>query len=238
MDPRNLAAILAGIFLQAGSLGQTPGADSQRTNSVSKSREHLSTTIINPETREFKPGDMFIYGIKEDPGKNMVNGVSLDNTAPVKVNDAGEVIFPVSYGSKLYVKVNIKGMKLEDIRRKVKSLLDEDYYNDATVMLEFTQANRSREVQDIQVQIYGEMQGVVMLRENEVKRVSDAILSVSRNQFADLRRVRLHRIDPDTGKEEIKTINVEKILRDGDRSTDEILQDGDRIEVRPKVFNF
>jgi hypothetical protein len=44
---------------------------------VSKSREHLSTTIINPETREFKPGDMFIYGIKEDPGKNMVNGVSL-----------------------------------------------------------------------------------------------------------------------------------------------------------------
>jgi hypothetical protein len=82
------------------------------------------------------------------------------------------------------------------------------------------------------------MQGVVYLRENEVKRVSDAILSLSRSPFADLRRVRLHRIDSDTGKEEIKTINVDKILREGDRSADEVLQDGDRIEVRPKTFNF
>jgi uncharacterized ubiquitin-like protein YukD len=48
----------------------------------------------------------------------------------------------------------------------------------------------------------------------------------------------LHRIDPTTGKEEIKTINVDKILREGDRSIDEILQDGDRIEVRPKTFQF
>jgi protein involved in polysaccharide export with SLBB domain len=232
MDLRNLILFVVCISLQALALGQAPVSDSQRTNSASKTREYLSTTIINPDTREFKPGDSFLFSIKEDPTKG---GGGIQT---IKVNDAGDAIFPVSFSSKLYVKVNVKSMKLEDIRQKVKSLLDEDYYNDATVFVEFTQANRSRVEQDLQVQIYGEMQGVVYLRENEVKRVSDAILSLSRSPFADLRRVRLHRIDSDTGKEEIKTINVDKILREGDRSADEVLQDGDRIEVRPKTFNF
>jgi len=233
MNSRNLALGTIFITLLSASQGESPESDIQRTNSVLKNREYLSTTIINPGTREFKPGDSFVYSIKEDPVKKGDSGIMT-----IRVNDAGDAIFPVSVGSKIYVKVNVRSMKLDAIRQKVKSLLDEDYYNDATVLLEFTTANRSREGQEIQVQIYGEMQGVVFLRENEIKRVSDAILTLSRTPFADLRRVRLHRIDPDTGREEIKTVNVDKILRDGDRSADEILQDGDRIEVRPKVFNF
>jgi hypothetical protein len=233
MNSRNLALGTIFITLLSASQGESPESDIQRTNSVLKNREYLSTTIINPGTREFKPGDSFVYSIKEDPIKKGDSGIMT-----IRVNDAGDAIFPVSVGSKIYVKVNVRSMKLDAIRQKVKSLLDEDYYNDATVLLEFTTANRSREGQEIQVQIYGEMQGVVFLRENEIKRVSDAILTLSRTPFADLRRVRLHRIDPDTGREEIKTVNVDKILRDGDRSADEILQDGDRIEVRPKVFNF
>jgi hypothetical protein len=216
------------------SLGQVSIPEPRRTNSVTKTKEYLSTTILNAETREFKPGDSFLYAVKEDPTK----GGQASQT--VRVSDAGEAIFPVSFGSRLYVKVDVRSMKLGDIRQKVKSLLDEDYYNDATVFLEFTQANRSSMEQEIspQVQIYGEMQGVVILRENEVKRISDAILGLNRSPYADLRRVRLHRIDPTTGKEEIRMINVDRILREGDRSIDEILQDGDRIEIRPKTFQF
>jgi hypothetical protein len=234
METRNAIIVVALLSLQGLASGQEAIPETRRTNSVPKVREYLSTTILNAETREFKPGDSFLYAIKEDPTKG---GQSIQT---VRVSDAGEAIFPVSAGSKLYVKVDVRSMKLGDIRQKVKSLLDEDYYNDATVFLEFTQANRSPTEQDIapQVQVYGEMQGVVVLRENEVKRISDAILSLNRSTYADLRRVRLHRIDPNTGKEEIKTINVDRILREGDRSNDEILQDGDRIEVRPKVFNF
>jgi len=234
MEKRNIFVVATCLALQYISLGQVQSTEARRTNSVSKVKEYLSTTILNAETREFKPGDSFLYAIKEDPTKG---GQAIQT---VRVSDAGEAIFPVSYGSKLYVKVDVRSMKLGDIRQKVKTLLDEDYYNDATVFLEFTQANRSPTEQEIapQVQIYGEMQGVVTLRENEVKRVSDAILGLNRSPFADLRRVRLHRIDPNTGKEEIKTINVDKILREGDRSIDEPLQDGDRIEVRPKTFNF
>lgn len=223
---------LVGLLLVFKALGQAPAVEIQRTNSILKPREYLSTTIINAETREFKPGDVFIYGVKEDPFPKGGGGMSR-----VTVNDAGEAIFPVSFESKLYVKVDVRSMKLGEIRQKVKQLLDADYYNDSTVLLEFTVANRSR-LEDAQIQVYGEMQGVVFLRENETRRVSDAILSISRTPFADLRRVRLHRIDPNTGKDEIQTINVDKILKDGDRSADVVLQDGDRIEVRPKTFNF
>jgi hypothetical protein len=234
MDSRSVLPVLACLLAQIVSLGQISTPEPRRTNSVTKTKEYLSTTILNAETREFKPGDSFLYAVKEDPTKG---GQAIHT---VRVSDAGEAIFPVSFGSKLYVKVDVRSMKLGDIRQKVKSLLDEDYYNDSTVLLEFTQANRSPTEQEIspQVQIYGEMQGVVVLRENEVKRISDAMLSLNRSPYADLRRVRLHRIDPTTGKEEIKTINVDKILREGDRSIDEILQDGDRIEVRPKTFQF
>jgi len=234
MDSKSVSLVVASLLAQIVSLGQVSTPEPRRTNSVTKTKEYLSTTILNAETREFKPGDSFLYAVKEDPTKG---GQAIQT---VRISDAGEAIFPVSLGSRLYVKVDVRSMKLGDIRQKVKNLLDEDYYNDATVFLEFTQANRSSMEQEIspQVQIYGEMQGVVILRENEVKRISDAILSLNRSPYADLRRVRLHRIDPTTGKEEIKTINVDKILREGDRSIDEILQDGDRIEIRPKTFQF
>jgi len=214
--------------------GPTSTADLKRTNATSKPKEYLSTTAINAETREFKPGDSFIYAIKEDPAKG---GGGIHT---IKVNDAGEAIFPVSFETKLYVKVDVTAFTLGEIRKKIKDLLDEEYYNDATVLLEFVGANRTPRELEVapQVQIYGEMQGTVTLREDEEKRISDAILSLSRTPFADLRRVRLHRVDPISGNKETRIVNVDKILREGDRSGDEILQNGDRIEVRPKTFNF
>jgi len=226
--------LLLWFFSLLAAKGQTSTDDLKRTNSAAKPREYLSTTAINAETREFKPGDSFFYAIKEDPAKGG-KGVHT-----IKVNDAGEAIFPVSYDTKLYVKVDVTALTLGEIRKKVKTLLDEEYYNDSTVLLEFVGANRAPTEFEVipQVQVYGEMQGSITLRENEVKRISDAILSLNRTPFADLRRVRLHRVDPVSGKKETKIVNVDKILREGDRSGDEILQDGDRIEIRPKTFNF
>lgn len=234
MKTRCVVLLFAFLAPHFANFGQSTALDFRRTNSAAKPRESLTTTILDAETREFKPGDSFLYAIKEDPTKG---GQAIQT---IRVSDAGEAIFPVSYGSKLYVKVDVRSMKLADIRQRVKSLLDEDYYNNATVFLEFTQANRAPTEQEIapQVQIYGEMQGVVILKENEIKRVSDAMLSLARSPFADFRRIRLHRVNPETGKEEIKVINVDKVLREGDRTIDEILKDGDRIEVRPKTFNF
>ncbi len=207
-------------------LSPTPGTAGRPT------REYLSTTALDAETREFKPGDVFQFVIEQDPAPEKV-GVA------VRVSDAGEALFPVSIGSATYVKVDVRSKKLADIRREVKTRLDADYYNDATVRMEFMVANRTTSPDSLpRVQVYGEMQGTVALPEGEVKRISDAIIGLPRTQFANLRRVRLHRVNPATGKTEIKEINVDKILREGDRTNDEILQDGDRIEVRPKSVNF
>ncbi len=158
----------------------------------------------------------------------------------VRVSDGGEAIFPVTQGNPLYVKVSVRGKKIGDLRREVKQLLDADYYENATVRLELTAINRTGAGMEGfgKVMVYGEMQGVVQLPEGEPKHISDAIISLGKSQFANLKAVRLHRLDPATGKTEIKVINVDKILRDGDRSNDIVLQDGDRIEVRPRTFNF
>lgn len=229
-----LAILLAGLALAQG-VGQTTdtagGAAAGSTNKIAK--EYLSSTALDAESREFKPGDAFQYVIDEDPAPEK-------SPVAVRVSDAGEAMFPVSTGSTLYVKVDVRSKKLADIRKLVKEQLDAEYYNDATVRIEFVQANRTPTASETQrrVQVYGEMQATVPLPEGEETRISDVIISLPRTQFADLKRVRLHRLDPVTGKTEIKIINVDKILKDGDRSADIVLQDGDRIEVRPRTFNF
>ncbi len=226
-----LTAFLVGRILGQSSPGTATPSVAVSTNKVAK--ESLSSTALDAETRDFKPGDTFQFVVEQDPAPEKV-------PVAVRVSDAGEALFPVSSGSTLYVKVDVRSKKLQDIRRLVKEMLDSEYYNDSTVRIEFMVANRTPNASDSlrRVQVYGEMQGTVPLPEGEVKRISDAIIGLPRSQFADLKRVRLHRVDPTTGKTEIKIINVEKILRDGDRATDEILQDGDRIEVRPRTFNF
>lgn len=226
--------LLAGLALAQG-LGQTAETDSvapaASTNKVAK--EYLSSTALDAETREFKPGDAFQYVVDQDPAPEK-------SPVAVRVSDAGEAMFPVSTGSTLYVKVDVRSKRLADIRKLVKEQLDAEYYNDATVRIEFVQANRTPSASETlrRVQVYGEMQGTIPLPEGEVKRISDAIIGLPRSQFADLRRVRLHRVDPVTGKTDIKVINVDKILKDGDRTADIVLEDGDRIEVRPRTFNF
>jgi hypothetical protein len=219
-------------FLAWGSVhAQAPADTASTTNRAAK--EYLSSTALDAESREFKPGDTFQYVVEQDPAPDK-------SPVAVRVSDAGEAIFPVSSSSTLYVKVDVRNLKLAEIRKKVKELLDAEYYNDATVRLEFTLANRTPSANEnlARVQVYGEMQGTVPLPEGETKRISDALIGLPRSQFADFKRVRLHRIDPITGKTEIKVINVDKILKDGDRTNDEILKDGDRIEVRPRTFNF
>ena len=183
------------------------------------------------------PGDTLNYVIDEDPAH--ASGRA-GGAMQVQVSDGGEALFLVTQGNPLYVKVSVRGKKLGDLRREVKQLLDADYYDNATVRLELTSINRvGAGMEGVgKVMVYGEMQGIVQLPDGETKHISDAMISLGQNKFANLKAVRLHRVDPATGKTEITVINVDKILRDGDRTADVVLRDGDRIEVRPRTFNF
>jgi protein involved in polysaccharide export with SLBB domain len=223
---------LLGATLARAQTGTPTSAPPAATNATS-AKEYLSSTAVDAENRDLKPGDVFQFVIEEDPGRSV-------SPMSVKVSDGGEAMFPVSQSGPQYVKVNVRGKKLADLRREVKDLLDADYYEHCTVRLDLNQINRAGASTEGlgKVVVYGELQGVVQLPENKALRISDAIISVGNNKFANLSKVRLHRQDATSGKEEIKLVNVDKILREGDRTDDIVLQDGDRIEVRPRTFNF
>jgi hypothetical protein len=83
----------------------------------------------------------------------------------------------------------------------------------------------------IRIAIYGVMTGVVEVKYGEKLTVSDAILRCGRSESADLRRVVVHRQKADKTNAFIR-VDVDRILKLGDRSGDLELQRGDRIEVR------
>jgi protein involved in polysaccharide export with SLBB domain len=202
------------------------------TNDSSKlAKEYLSTTTIDPETRELKPHDVLRFQIDQDPPVP-IGG----EPTRVSVSDGGEAMFPVSRHGNSYVKVAVAGKKLADLRKEVKILLDTDYYNDCSVQLDLEQVNRNGSFGDSfgSVTIYGELSGVIPIPDNKPLMLSDAILKAGKNDFADLKRVRIHRVDPQTKRDIVTTVNVTKILKEGNRDEDQQLKDGDRIEVREK----
>ena len=78
------------------------------------------------------------------------------------------------------------------------------------------------------------MTGVVAIAEGETLTISEAVLRVGHSDYADLRKVKIHRLDKETGKEKMIVVDVDKILKKGDRSADAPLQGGDRVEVKEK----
>lgn len=241
-----LTLVVAGALLARGADAAAPaapvvasskpasgGASAEGTNSTGKpAKEYLSTTVVDPEARELKPRDGFRFSIDEDP-PSALGGGSLDSM--VFVSDGGEAMFPVSRSSSVYVKVNVAGRKIAEVRKELKERLDQDYYKNSTIHLDLVQVNRGGAVdQTARVTFYGEMTGAVAINEGEQLTISEAVLRVGRSEFADLRKVKIHRLDKETGRDNIIVVDVEKILKKGDRRDDKVLQAGDRVEVREK----
>ena len=86
------------------------------------------------------------------------------------------------------------------------------------------------------VMFYGAVRGnFLQLGLGEQKTLFEGVYQVGVSEFSNLKKVKLNRVDPVSGKTEIKIINVEKV-KQGDRSEDILLQDGDRIEVPEKTI--
>lgn len=206
------------------------------TNGMSsgKGKEYLSTTVVDPEARELKPRDGFRFSVDEDPPP-VGGGVGSDTA--VFISDGGEAMFPVSRTGTPYVKLSVAGKKIADIRKELKEKLDSEFYKDCTIHLDLVQVNRGAASVDqtSRVTFYGEMTGVVAITEGETLTISEAVLRVGRSEYADLRKVKIHRLDKETGREKVMpVVDVDKILKKGDRSGDIPLQGGDRVEVKEK----
>lgn len=185
--------------------------------------------LMATATSDYKlgPQDKLTFQIEEDPVK----------TGPIEtitVSALGDIQLPVSRGYDERIIVLAKGRTLKEIETEIKTKLEADFYKRATVHLRLV--DQSRRVG--QVLFYGMVRGTVELFPSEQKMLSAAIIQLGYNEFADLKKVKVHRIDPVTKESKTITVDVKEILKTNDRSKDVILQDGDRVEVLERGFVF
>lgn len=213
-------------------------------------KEPQSTTVIDAENRELKPHDVLGFLIDQDPSVVEAlrggNGGSGD-AETVFVTDAGEAMFRVTRMSPISVKLSVAGKKLVGVRKELKAMLDAEYYQDCSFRLDLQAVDRSSAMLEssgsARVVLYGNggLSGTFPIIEGRKLMLSDVIISAggkSGNEYANLKKVKIRRVDPATNKETVIEANVTNIIEKGDRNADIELKDGDRVEVPARSILF
>ena len=171
--------------------------------------------------------DTLLFRVKEDP----VRGGEAE---PLRVNALGEAHFPISRGFEDRITLKVAGKTLDQVGFELKGLLDAEYYQDATVEVKLLEQQRRAG----EVLFFGAVRSNVLpLAPGESKTIFEGAYQVGLSEFANLKKVKLYRVDPQTGERTTQTINLEAI-KDGDRQQDVTLRDGDRVEIPEKKIVF
>ena len=206
-------ASLAGVFLAAPSFAAAPAAADKTEAST-----RLSKT------------DKLLFSIAEDPVKSLP-------ASDVFVNAQGDISFPVSRGFDDSIVIAAAGRTVGEVKNDIKAKLEATYYKSATISLTV----KSQSVKTGSILFIGSTVRVntLPLNPNETMTIFEAVTKAGPTEFANLKKVRLSRIDPATGKRNPfpRLIDLDKIKK-GDTTDDIPLQDGDRIEIPEKFFNF
>lgn len=235
---RLVAYLLAGSLGMARLLAQGAVPQPAGTNAIPTSATNgVTATLdkIDAEARDLKPGDVLRFSIDQDPAAAKL--IQL-----VDITAAGEALFPVSKESDRYVKLNARGKKLAALRLEVKQLLDAEYYNDCAVKIDLDRIRQDASVANpeslAKVTVFGVTSGSITIREGETKTLTDLIIQLGQLPKAKLNEVKIRRLDPATKREIVTEHDVRKLMKEGDRTKDPILQDGDRVEIPERVLNF
>jgi len=194
------------------------------------------TNIVEAETRDLKAGDEFNFRVEEDPIKSQ---------SPIRVaaTELGDAYFPVSRLTDTTVSINVRGKRLDEIRKELKEKLEKDYYQKATVTLQLAgiggQSQAALGGAGGKVIFFGALRGVIPLPEGEKLTLSEAVLRLGGGGggYANLKKVKLTRKDPETGRPVTRIIDVDSVIHKNDSSADVELRDGDRVEVPEKLIN-
>lgn len=173
-----------------------------------------------------KTGDKLLYSVVEDPIKAPIQD-------DVLVNSRGEANFLVSRAYNELLTLNVAGKTLSQVQAELKEKLEANYYKQATVHLKLKEAS----MRSGQVLLFGSVRNsFVVIQPGEQKKLLEAVLQAGPNEFANLKKVKLSRIDPETGALDVKTINVEDIKKNPTK--DIYVRDGDRIEIPERGIVF
>jgi len=172
------------------------------------------------------PGDQIRFHLEEDPAPG-------NEPIYVTVTPLDDVQFPVSREfMQTVVTVKTQKRTLEKIKADLKGQLEADYYFKASIELYLIDRAKQYGV----VLFFGAVKGSIPLPPGEKVLISDAMLKLGYSAYANLKKVKIRRMNAETGKEDSIVVNVHDILHKGKRDKDRELLDGDRVEVPEKNF--
>ena len=184
----------------------------------------VSTTVsmdVLDSGRPLARGDVLNFRIVEDK----------DPPVALRINDAGNIEVP-------YIgTVSAAGQTPRDLAFAIKSLLEKEYYHNASVIISLdTAGERSAGLFYITGAVKGG--GPMEIPFNEKFTVSKAILRAGGfADFANERKVLVTRAKPDGGTETI-TVDVKRVIEKGRQDLDVEVLPNDLIRVPERLINF
>ena len=170
---------------------------------------------------QLSPMDKLSITIAQDP----VAG----KPAEITISPLGDLSVPVSRCCEDVVTVNVRGKTIEQVEKEIREKLESEFYEKATVQLRVIDATRRRG----QVLLTGAVRASsVQLEPGRPKTLWEALTEAGVTDFANLKKVKIDRAGKGV------TVHDVDAVKKGDRTKDVELQDGDRITVPEKAFNF
>jgi polysaccharide export outer membrane protein len=202
-------------------------------NSATNSAAGLSVAGLNPEMlaammdslddrQKLGAGDRLVYRVLEDK----------DLPKPLIVGDAGDLDVPY------FGLVPAANKTCRQLAKEVRSVLENQLYRQATVIIAVELVNKKRVLGKVYVAGQVRVTGQLEIPDDEEFTVSKAIMkSGGFSDFADRKKVRVVRTQ---GKSEKQTliINVSDIWEKGKTETDLKLAPDDLIFVPARLVNF
>lgn len=174
-----------------------------------------------------RPHDTVSFRVLEDPEQK--------GPQQLVVSAAGKLRFPVSQGSTESLNLDAANKTIEEIKAEVKEALDKDFYKNATVDLEPVQLQGP---ENAKVIFLGEVKRPnYEFDPTKPKSLFEAVVEIGYSEFANLKKVKIDRVDPKTGERKEIIVNLEDVKK-GKRDRDVFLQDQDRVTVPEKKIMF
>jgi polysaccharide biosynthesis/export protein len=187
----------------------------------------LLNGFVPDDTYKLRVGDMISFRILEDRIWNAQNAPQ-----SLVVVDSGEMDVP-------YIgRVQAVGKTSKQLAAEIKTALEKDYYQQATVFLSLNVASPIFG----RIYIWGQVhnQGALDMAVNENLTAGKAILRAGGfADFANKRKVKVVRSAPDpNGKSQTFELDMQQILENGKVDKDIVLQPNDLIIVPSRLVNF
>lgn len=170
-------------------------------------------------------GDVINYRVTEDQ----------DPPRSLQVNESGEIEVP------LLGRLPAAGKTLQKLANEIKTLLEKDYYYQATVLLSMDMMARSAAKRMGKIYVVGQIRspGAQEIPEDETFTVSKAILRAGGfGDFADKRKVKLVRKKEGSKEPETTIVDCTLVFDKGDTSNDPVVKAEDLIIVPQRLINF